>query len=66
MKIRAHLIVRALDDDVQRKQNFVLDVESTLKTLLEQEDVDRDFLITVDDGGPKVNHDTFCFENHCG
>lgn len=32
----------------------MVNVESTMNALLEQEDVDRDCLITVDDNGPKV------------
>ena len=32
----------------------MLNVSATMEALLEQEDVDRDGLITVDDDGPKV------------
>lgn len=31
-----------------------MNVDSTMKALLEQEDHDQDSLITVDDDGPKV------------
>lgn len=33
---------------------FLVPVRETLQALLEQEDTDEDFKITVDDGGPKV------------
>ncbi len=32
----------------------MLNVEATMKALLEQEDLDQDSLVTVDDDGPKV------------
>jgi hypothetical protein len=35
-------------------RQFLIDVESTIRELLEREDLDGNFQITLDDNGPKV------------
>ena len=40
--------------DVQSQREFLIDVETTWKQVLEQEDTDGDCKITVLDQGPKV------------
>ncbi|KAI8987847.1 neutral trehalase [Mycotypha africana] len=45
---------RASHEDKGKKRRFLIDVESTLKQILEQEDTDGDFQITVNDMGPKT------------
>ncbi|KAI7854955.1 trehalase-domain-containing protein [Circinella umbellata] len=45
---------RASHDDKNKAQKFLLDVKETLKVLVEQEDTDGDFQITVNDLGPKT------------
>ena len=42
------------DSGLARDRRFILAVETTLKDLLLQEDLDGNGLITVDDHGPKV------------
>lgn len=42
------------DDDIPANREFLLDVELTMQSLLRNEDLDGDGLITVDDCGPKV------------
>ena len=42
------------EDGLRRNHNLVLAVASTRDALLRQEDLDGDGLITVEDGGPKV------------
>lgn len=37
-------------------QKFIVDVESTLKQLAEQEDTDGNWQITIEDQGPKVSY----------
>jgi alpha,alpha-trehalase len=39
---------------VARPRRFLVDVEETIHKLLEQEDTDGDFHITVQDVGPKL------------
>lgn len=43
--------------DVQSQREFLIDVESTWKQVLEQEDTDGDCKITVLDQGPKVRRE---------
>lgn len=45
---------RGSGDDYYRPQKFLVHVDSTLKRLLENEDTDNNFQITVEDSGPKV------------
>ncbi|CDH49002.1 glycoside hydrolase family 37 protein [Lichtheimia corymbifera JMRC:FSU:9682] len=45
---------RASHDDKSKAQKFLLDVKETLRILVEQEDTDGDFQITVNDLGPKT------------
>ncbi|KAI8140139.1 neutral trehalase [Fennellomyces sp. T-0311] len=45
---------RASHDDKNKAQKFLLDVKETLRVLVEQEDTDGDFQITVNDLGPKT------------
>jgi neutral trehalase len=40
-------------------QKFIVDVESTLKQLAEQEDTDGNWQITIEDQGPKVSYPAF-------
>ncbi|GJJ77122.1 alpha,alpha-trehalase [Entomortierella parvispora] len=42
------------DDKATKPRRFLIDVEETQKLILEQEDTDGDFQITVNDMGPKV------------
>lgn len=42
------------DEAVSQGRRFLIDVESTLKSLQEQEDTDRNMQITIEDEGPKV------------
>ncbi|KAK3830571.1 MAG: neutral trehalase [Linnemannia elongata] len=42
------------DDKTSKPRRFLIDVEETQKLILEQEDTDGDFQITVNDVGPKV------------
>ncbi|KAK3814932.1 MAG: neutral trehalase [Benniella sp.] len=42
------------DDKATKPRRFLIDVEETQKLILEQEDTDGDFQITVNDVGPKV------------
>ncbi|ORZ22871.1 neutral trehalase [Lobosporangium transversale] len=42
------------DDKATKPRRFLIDVEATQKLILEQEDTDGDFQITVNDVGPKV------------
>ena len=44
----------ASGEDVQRDRKFLVDVKQTRRTLLCQENTQRDFKITVLDGGPKT------------
>ncbi|KAG9324898.1 hypothetical protein KVV02_003305 [Mortierella alpina] len=42
------------DDKMSKPRRFLIDVEETQRLILEQEDTDGDFQITVNDIGPKV------------
>ncbi|KAF9191236.1 alpha,alpha-trehalase nth1 [Haplosporangium sp. Z 767] len=42
------------DDKTSKPRRFLIDVEETQKLILEQEDTDGDFQITINDVGPKV------------
>lgn len=44
----------SLDDKASKPRRFLIDVEETQRLILEQEDTDGDFQITVNDIGPKV------------
>ncbi|KAJ8652674.1 hypothetical protein O0I10_011681 [Lichtheimia ornata] len=44
---------RASHDDKSKAQKFLIDVQETQRILVEQEDTDGDFQITVNDLGPK-------------
>ncbi|KAG0170044.1 alpha,alpha-trehalase nth1 [Apophysomyces sp. BC1034] len=44
---------RASHDDKSKAQKFLIDVKETQRALVEQEDTDGDFQITVNDLGPK-------------
>lgn len=41
-------------DDKNKARKFLIDVEETQRTILEQEDTDGDFQITINDLGPKT------------
>ncbi|KAG0343337.1 alpha,alpha-trehalase nth1 [Podila humilis] len=43
-----------IDDKASKPRRFLIDVEETQRLILEQEDTDGDFQITVNDVGPKV------------
>lgn len=44
-----------LDDyNVHNPRKFLINVESTYRSLLASEDTDGNFQITIEDGGPKV------------
>ncbi|OZJ06189.1 hypothetical protein BZG36_01007 [Bifiguratus adelaidae] len=45
---------RASHDDKAKARKFLIDVEETQRTILEQEDTDGDFQITINDLGPKT------------
>ncbi|OAD77206.1 glycoside hydrolase family 37 protein [Phycomyces blakesleeanus NRRL 1555(-)] len=45
---------RASHDDKSKAQRFLIDVKETQRILVEQEDTDGDFQITVNDLGPKT------------
>lgn len=44
----------SMDEAMDNKRKFVIDVDTTLKELLAREDTDKNFQITIDDHGPKV------------
>lgn len=44
-----------IDEIVHRHRTFLIDVNGTIKHLLQQEDTDRNIQITIDDNGPKVH-----------
>jgi neutral trehalase len=43
-----------IDEVPARPRKFLIDVEVTLKSLLEREDTDQNMQITIEDAGPKV------------
>ncbi|KAI9342114.1 trehalase-domain-containing protein [Pilaira anomala] len=45
---------RASHDDKNKARRFLIDVEETQRKILEQEDTDGDFQITINDLGPKT------------
>ncbi|KAL1921323.1 uncharacterized protein VTP21DRAFT_11039 [Calcarisporiella thermophila] len=45
---------RASHDDKNKPRKFLIDVEETKRIILEQEDTDGDFQITIHDAGPKT------------
>ncbi|KAI7867253.1 trehalase-domain-containing protein [Spinellus fusiger] len=45
---------RASHDDKNKKHRFLIDVEETQRKILQQEDTDGDFQITINDLGPKT------------
>lgn len=44
-----------VDEYSQQHQELLVDVDRTLKDLLDREDVDRNHQITIEDNGPKVS-----------
>ena len=44
------------DEYHQQNQELLVDVDRTLKDLLDREDVDRNHQITIEDNGPKASH----------
>lgn len=44
----------SLLDEYAQPQKFIVNVEATLKDLLDREDTDQNHQITIDDNGPKV------------
>lgn len=52
-----HMRARRLSHDekhVTNPRRFLIDVEETIRVVLEQEDTDGDFQISVTDAGPKM------------
>ncbi|KAK2806776.1 hypothetical protein FQN50_005638 [Emmonsiellopsis sp. PD_5] len=45
---------RTSHDEHTHSRKFLIDVDATLETLLEREDTDRNYQITIEDAGPKV------------
>ena len=37
-------------------RKFLIDIDATLRSLLEREDTDKNMQITIEDAGPKVSH----------
>ena len=48
------MLTENLDEYHEQHQELLVDVERTLKDLLDREDMDKDHQITIDDNGPKV------------
>ena len=44
----------ASDEPTELSKKFIVNVDETLNELLEREDTDNDYQITIDDHGPKV------------
>lgn len=44
-----------LDEVVHGHRIFLIEVDGTIKKLLQQEDTDHNIQITIDDDGPKVH-----------
>jgi hypothetical protein len=44
----------ASDEPTELSKKFIVNVDETLNELLEREDTDNDYQITIDDDGPKV------------
>lgn len=44
------------DEIPHHPTNFIVETNSTQKKLLEREDTDHNFQITIDDTGPKVSY----------
>lgn len=42
------------DEHASQPRKFLIPVDETLKTLLEREDTDQNYQITIEDSGPKV------------
>jgi alpha,alpha-trehalase len=42
------------DDRPSQPRRFLIDVEETIRVVLEQEDTDGDFQISITDAGPKL------------
>ena len=42
------------DEKVTTPRRFLIDVEETIRVVLEQEDTDGDFQISITDAGPKM------------
>lgn len=42
------------DDKPSAPRRFLIDVEETIRVILEQEDTDGDFQISITDAGPKI------------
>ena len=51
---KEYLRRRRLSHDDRQMTSFIIDVEKTKRELLEQEDTDHNFQITVQDSGPKI------------
>ena len=52
----SHLRTRRMshDEKASAPRRFLIDVEETIRVVLEQEDTDGDFQISVTDAGPKI------------
>ena len=42
------------DEKASAPRRFLIDVEETIRVILEQEDTDGDFQISITDAGPKI------------
>ena len=45
----------SIDEVSEKPQKFIVNIEATLKDLLQREDTDKNHQITIDDNGPKVS-----------
>jgi len=55
MRLARHLRSKTIGTDVTGPpRHFLIDIEETIRVVLEQEDTDGDFQISVTDAGPKM------------
>lgn len=53
--MRARYGLTAIDAASAQPRKFLIDIDATLRSLLEREDTDRNMQITIEDVGPKVS-----------
>ena len=51
-----YIFLLHIDETPAQPRKFLIDVDATLKALLEREDTDKNMQITIEDVGPKVFH----------